>query len=319
MSHTRTSLLAAALAGAALVPATAAAQGTPTTLSAEQSATRVAAFESTVMWSRLDPASGRYALLKSVGGGAPTAVAVAPRSGGPFDIDLGSNRAGRPFAVYTRDGDVYRLNVATGAETKLDKLSSPKLAERDPTIQRGEIAFIRRNGRFDELRIGNTTGASKGSRLLVRRASILHAELGIRHIAYVTSVQKGVGGEQQMHIRNISSGADKIVYRARSGGANFASITRASYVFAPAGFIWARTNIGSQTGNRIVRYTLGGSKLAYAQGSSRYISTAWANDELGVVTTSTLAGSETPDTCVDGGVSYCGVMLTGPLSFGLKP
>jgi hypothetical protein len=37
------------------------------------------------------------------------------------------------------------------------------------------------------------------------------------------------------------------------------------------------------------------------------------------VTTSTLAASETPDTCVDGDLHYCGVMLTGPLTFGLKP
>ncbi|HEV7806621.1 MAG TPA: hypothetical protein VGO80_12430 [Solirubrobacteraceae bacterium] len=68
-----------------------------------------------------------------------------------------------------------------------------------------------------------------------------------------------------------------------------------------------------------MRYTLRGSKLDYAKGTSRYISTRWANATLGVVTTSTLAASETPDTCVDGDLHYCGVMLTGPLTFGLKP
>ncbi|HEV7806619.1 MAG TPA: hypothetical protein VGO80_12420 [Solirubrobacteraceae bacterium] len=54
------------------------------------------------MWSRLDPATGRYGLLKSVDGGAPTAVGVAPRSGGPFDVDLGTSRSGSTVAVYTR-------------------------------------------------------------------------------------------------------------------------------------------------------------------------------------------------------------------------
>jgi hypothetical protein len=314
MSSTRNSLFAAALTAVALAPS-AIAQGATTTLSPETSATRVAAWESTIMWSRLDPATGRYGLLKSVDGGAPTPVAVAPRAGGPFDVDLGTSRSGSTIAVYTRHGDIYRLNVATGAETKVAKLSSPTLVERDPTIQRGEIAFIRRNGRRDELRVGNTT---KSSRLLAR-GSILHAELGDHHVAYVASAPTKFGGEQQMHIRNLSTGADRVVYRARSGGANFANITRASYVAKPAGFLWARTNIGSGRGNRIVRYTLRGSKLDYAQGKSRYISTAWANATLGVVTTSTLAANETPDTCIDGDLDYCGVMLTGPLTFGLKP
>jgi hypothetical protein len=47
-------------------------------------------------------------LVKSVDGGAPQAVHV-PERPTPFDIDLGSNRSGSTYAVYTRDGDVYRL------------------------------------------------------------------------------------------------------------------------------------------------------------------------------------------------------------------
>jgi hypothetical protein len=314
MSSTRTSLIAAALAAVALVPSSAA-QGATTTLSTEQSATRVAAWESTIMWSRLDPASGRYALMQSVDGASPTVVDVPERAGGPFDVDLGTNRFGSTIAVYTRHGDIYRLNVGAGTETKVAKLSSPKLVERDPTIQRDQIAFIRRNGRSDELRIGNTT---KSSRLLAR-GTILHAELGDHHIAYVREAPSKYEGEQQMHVRNLTTRADRVVYVARSGGANFANITRASYVAKPEGFLWARTNIGSGRGNRIVRYTLRGSKLDYAMGESRYISTAWANARLGAVTTSTLAANETPDTCVDSGSNYCGVMLTGPLTFGLQP
>jgi hypothetical protein len=327
MSHTtRTSLIAAALAGAVLVPSAAQADGTPTTLATEQAPTRVAAWESTVMWSRLDPASGRYALLKSVAGGAPTPVTVPERAGGPFDIDLGTNRSGSAFAVYSRDGDIYRLNLASGAETKVAKLSSPKLAERNPTIQRGRIAFIRRSGRFDELRIGDTTTGSKGSSLVVRRGSISYAELGNRQIAYVTSFStpKSAGGEAQLRIRNLSTGSDKLAYRARSGGANIASITRPSFVAKPEGFLFARTNIGSGSGNRLIRYTLYGAKLDYAAGQSNYISTAWAGATLGAVVTSAIGGSESaqstsPGACNDAGVAYCTVVLTGPLSFGLKP
>jgi len=321
---TRTSLIAAAIAAAAIVPSTAqAAQGTPTTLATEQAPTRVAAWESTVMWSRLDRATGRYALMKSVAGGAPTAVAVAQRSRAPFDVDLGTSLSASTFAVYTRGGDIYRLNVATGTERKLAGLSSPKV-ERSPTIQDGKIAFIRRNGRVDELRISRSANPTQGSRLVVRRSSIANAELGARHVAYVTQGLDDNVGETQMHVRNVSTGNDKVVYRARSGGSNSAAVTRASYVAEPEGFLWARTNMGAEGGNRLVRYTLSGSKLDYAQGSMNYVSTAWAGEALGAVATSAIGGSESagstsPGACSDAGVSYCDVVLTGPLSFGLEP
>jgi hypothetical protein len=317
MSILRTSLIAAAVTGAALVPS-AAAQGATTTLATEQAATRVAAWEGTILWSRLDPATNRYQLVKSVGGAPAVPVAVAQRDGA-FDVDLGTSRTGSTVAVYTRGGDIYRLNVATGAETKVDRLNSPRLAERSPSIQRGEIAFIRREAGRDQLRIGNTTGASKASRLIVKKRSIVGAELGDRHVAYVESVTfSDVGGEARVHVRNLRTGADKVVYRARSGGANFADVTRPTYVAGPEGFLWARTNMGSGEGNRIVRYTLRGSSLAYAPGSPFYVSTGWAGDTLGAVTTSALAQTG----CDDGPSNprpYCTVELTGPLTFGPRP
>jgi hypothetical protein len=321
MNHyLRSSLLSAAVAGAVLTP-TVAAQAAPTTLAVEQAPTRVAAWNGTVVWSRFDPATKTYALVKSVDGGAAVPVGVAPRSGTPFDIDLGTNRSGATFGVYTRDGDIYRLNVASGTETKIDKLSSPVLVERDPTIQRGEIAFIRRNRGRDELRIGNTTGASKGSRLLVRRRSILKPELGIKHVVYVVTSPGPISdeGTQSVRIRNLRTGAERQIYRAVSGGANAANVTRPTYVAAPEGFLWARTNNGSGAGNRFVRYTLRGARLTYAKGSPRYNSTAWAGAALGAATATSISGEETPGACTDAGVAFCRVELTGPLTFNLRP
>jgi hypothetical protein len=317
MNSVRLSLLAAALAGAVLAPA-AAAQGASTTLASELAPTRVAAWEGTVMWSRFDPVTKTYTLVKSVDGAAPVAVGVGPREGAPFDIDLGTNRSGSTFAVYTRDGDIFRLNVATGTETKIEKLSSPTLAERDPTIQRGEIAFIRRSHGRDELRIGNTTRGAKGSRLLVRTRSIVSAELGVTHVAYVRTVPSEFR-ELRVHIRNIRTGADRMVYRAKSGGANGAGVTRPTYVARPEGFLWARTNNGSGTGNRLVRYTLRGSKLTYALGSPRYNSTAWAGRTLGAATASSLDGGESQGACADNAIDYCQITVTGPLQFDRKP
>jgi hypothetical protein len=313
MRRLRTSHVAIVAVGAALA-ATSAAQAA-SVLSTEPAPTLVSAWDGTVMWSQLDLATGNYRLVKSVDGGAPTIVAVPERAGSPFDIDLGTNRSGSAYAVYTRSGDIYRLGVASGVETKITKLSSPTLAERDPTIQRGEIAFIRREGGFDQLRIGDTTSASKGSRLLVKQRSVLGAELAIKQVAYV----ERSGNSRLVHVRNISTGHDQVVYRATSGGANFAGITRPAYGADFNGFLWARTNIGALTGNRIVRYQLRGSELSYAQGSPRYSSTSWAGPQLGAATGSSLDAGESPGACDDAGVHYCYVTLTGPLSFTLTP
>jgi hypothetical protein len=318
MSHIRSSLLVAALAAAVLAP-TASAQAAPTTLSAESAPTPVAAWNGVAMWSRFDPVAKTYTLVKSVDGGAPTNVGVAPRTEGPFDIDLGTNRSGATYAVYTRDdGDIYRLNASTGSEVKIAKLSSPTLTERNPTIMRGEIAFIRRDHGYDQLRIGNTTAASKGSRMLVKQRSILSAELSNTHIAYIVTGPGPISdnGAKFVRIRNLRTGADRQVYRAVSGGANDANVTRPSYVASPEGFMWVRTNQGSGSGNRFVRYTLRGSKLAYAQGSSVFtVSSAWAGNLLGAATSTALAQTG----CDDAGVHYCQVGLSGPLRFDARP
>jgi len=319
MSRIRSFLLTAAVAGAVLAPSAATAQGAPTTLAVESAPTRVAAYDDVVMWSRFDPTTQTYSLVKSVDGGAPTNVGVAARAGGPFDIDLGTNRSGATYAVYTRgDGDIYRLNVATGREVKITKLSSETLDERDPTIMRGEIAFIRRDGGYDQLRIGNTTSGSKGSRLIVKKRSILSAELGFSHVAYVESVPADFR-EVRVRNRNIRTGADRMIYRARSGGANAADVTRPSFTPSPQAFVWARTNVGSGTGNRIVRYTLSGSRLSYAPGSPFYNSTAWLGGELGAATASSLDNGESQGACVDASTNHCTVQLTGPLQFSLRP
>ena len=324
MNARRLTLLIASVAGVA--PALGAvAHAARVTLAHEVAPTPVAAWNETVMWSRFDPATETYSLVKSVAGGPPVPVGVAPRPLAPFDIDLGTNRSGATYAVYTReDGDIYRLHVVTGTESKVEELSTPTRVESDPTIHRGEIAFVRHTARGHELRIGNSARGSKGSRLLVRANGILGVELGTRHVAYLRAVP-AIFSDERVHVRNLRTGADRMVYKAVSGGANAAGVTRPTFVAGPAGFLWARTNQGSETGNRIVRYTLRGSKLAYAQGSPYYNSTAWAGGALGVATASmsdTDYGEPLANCLYNASTPFrdvCPVQITGPLRFDLRP
>jgi hypothetical protein len=158
--------------------------------------------------------------------------------------------------------------------------------------------------------------------VLVRTRRIVHAELGEKHIVYVLTGPGPISDEGTtfVRIRNLDTNADRQIYRATSGGANAARVTRPAYVDSPAGFLWARTNNGSGVGNRFVRYTLRGSKLSYAKGVTPfYNSAAWVNNALGAVTASSLTGEESQGACTDAGKNYCAVQLTGPLTFDAKP
>jgi hypothetical protein len=326
-------VLAAALAAAILAPAAGAAS---TTISTEPQATPISAWAGTVVWSTFDATTKDYHLVVSRNGGAPQRLPVAP-SANAFDVDLGTNRSGSTYAVYSRcttpatqntpptGCDLYRLSIASGAETKLDTLSSPTWDEREPTIFRGEIAFIRdetHGGRNEAvLRVGNTTSGSKGTTALVTLnrlgGALTDPELSASRLAYVQASRNGL--TRIVHVRTLKAGGtDKRVYRSTSGGANAANVTGPSLSDTAASFFFARTNDGSETGNRVVRYTIKDGRLAYAVGSRRYQYTAWASQSLGLATvvdpsgTGSCSGNiTTPGACL--------VQLTGPLRFDARP
>jgi hypothetical protein len=329
-------LALAAVAGAAIAPA---AHAAPSTLSTEQRATPVAAWAGTVAWSSYDPASNDYHLVVSRNGGAPQRVAVAP-SATAFDVDLGTNRNGSTYAVYSRcetpatdnvpptDCDIYRLRLDTGAEQRLTSLSSPSWDEREPTIFRGQIAFIRRETHggvtSDVLRTGNTTSGSRGTTALVklplRAGSLQEPELSATRVAYIRSDRRGV--THDVHVRTLrAGGTDRLVYRARSGGANAAGIAGLSLSDSAASFMWARTNQGSGTGNRLIRYSINTGRLAYALGSSRWTSTAWASQALGAAVMVDGSGTGTCFGNVNDppSATRCSVQLTGHVSFTAGP
>lgn len=303
----------ALLTAAAVLAGPAAASAAPTTVEALKASTQVTSYGGTAMWSRLDAATGKYQLVQSVDGAAPVAVPVA-ESPVPFDVDLGTNRSASVYAVYSRDGDIYRLNPRSGVEEHLTSISSPVLREHAPTIQRGRIAFLREEFGDQQLRVADST--SRPTRLLVKSPTLRGVELSNQQVSYLSQA----GSEQRVHVRNVTTGSDRVVYSARSGGASFVVVGRPSFTTDQSGFVFTSTRIGAP-GSRIVKYTLKGSRLSYATGSSRYASASWLDDTRGAVVSTSLdaaAGTGTAN-CSDAGVNYCNVLETGPLTFSAKP
>jgi hypothetical protein len=332
---------AGALACAVLAPA---AQAANTTLSTEQRVTPVAAWAGTIAWSTYDAATDSFRLVISRDGGPPQPLGVAS-SPVAFDVDLGTNRSGSTYAVYTRcatpaapgdddrrgtDCDVYRTNVATANEQRLTSISSPAWDEREPTIMRGEIAFIRRETHGgttkDVLRVANTTSSSQGTRQLTKVTATASSflrdpELSSDRVGYIRNLRSGGFPEQQMHTITLRALNDRIHYRARSGGLNAANIAGLAVSDTLKSFVWARTNTGSGTGNRLTRLTISSGQITYAQGSGRYVSSSWVNPSLGAVVM--VDGSGT-GTCFEGvtdppSATRCSVQVTGSVTWFASP
>src|SRR3954451_6347075 len=86
------------LAAAILAPV---AHAAPTTIATELRATPISAWAGTVVWSSYDATTNDYHLVVSRNGAAPQRLPIAP-SPNAFDVDLGTNRSGSTYAVYSR-------------------------------------------------------------------------------------------------------------------------------------------------------------------------------------------------------------------------
>ncbi len=134
-------LALAAPAGALAAPAGAAVvvdqTGAPTVLSAR---------DGRFVWSQQRGSRWR---LVTLAGGAVLPVAVAPRAGGPFDVDLGADARGRPVATYTRRGRPFEFRFAArtgaaGVERRLDVRGLHGAGLRWPVRDGGRIAAVAR-------------------------------------------------------------------------------------------------------------------------------------------------------------------------------
>ena len=125
--------------------------------------TQVSAYGSGVLFSKRDPATGRFKLWYTETGRPPSPLPVADRSV-PFDADLGPGAGGHFLAVYSRCAheprsvpvgsdtppdytggrgcDIYELDLTTSVERKLPA-SSPTADEVLPAVWKDGLAFAR--------------------------------------------------------------------------------------------------------------------------------------------------------------------------------
>lgn len=324
MSRLKT--LAAATAAFAALTAGPPAAGAQTTLAQELQPFEFATSRSIVAWSSWDPQARIYRLVVLRDG--QRSVLPVPGSAQPFDVDLGTSRSGTLIAVYSREvdesRDLFRYSFADGTETRLATLSRPNADEREPTVSRDEIGFVRASATTNRLMLANTT-STRAPRTIVSRTlrkgigpQITHPDLSVGRLSYVlTSAGRYGFPREAVHVRTVRSGRDRVIHVAQSGGANFAHVTGPAWSDDGRGLYFARTNEGSGQGNRYIRYLPASGELGYAPGRRDAFSTAW----LGAITEGTLlvSGPGIRDCSTGAAPGVCTLQSTGPLQFSPKP
>lgn len=346
----RTALASAALAVVAIAPAAASAAD----VALEQRPSGVASYQGILAWSHYDGATDRYQLMLQRPGQAAAAAPV-PAAREPFDVDLGGSRAGAPTAVYTRcqnvgaapgaqdanprpgsDCDVYRYVLGAAAEEHLTQISSPTADERQPTVSRGEIAFIRRErgrGRtYDTIRLGDRTSGGRATEVLVK-VDVRHDTLSDPALAFGPKLPSGSlayvvndpgpygSSRKRLRVLDLNARSSVNAYTATSGGANFANVTRPSWDELSGLLYFARTNNGAGAGNRFVRWSHASHRLSYAIGDRAAAATAWIAPARGLFVAEAIEQSA----CLNNAVtdppdrSQCRLYEAGPLSFTARP
>ena len=312
-----------ALAATALSVAVAGPAAAETVLVEQARPFSVDAAKGVSVFSRYDESIGAYRLVARQGGQLKV-LNVDPLPV-PFDVDIGTSRTGALVAVYSRsiddeNTDLFRYSFASDSETRLASLSSAYASEHDPSVWRGDIAFLRDtdDGRR-RLMIGNTTANGAPRTLVTRRSpqGMVSPALSSLRVAYVTANlnQDGVG-YQAVHTRTLRAGKDRTIHVARSGGLNAARVTGPSWSDTGRALYFARTNSTSGTGNRYLRYSPATGQLTQARGNRHAISTAFIGGQEGLLVTTNPIGRPNGGMCSDDGApTTCQLIATGPLTY----
>lgn len=184
----RTSITAAALA-AALAPATASADSS---LMSAPGARNLAGGGGHLVWAAPTP-DGRFKLTVRTPGGSVAQPDIPAFDDAPQPA-IGTSTTGvakRLIAVYTRDGDVFELDLATGTERRLAQLSTGA-RETAAAVTMGRYVVVRatgsRKGLWTVSRTGRATRLTRtvpSSIALAqsRVASVEHGKVVIRRLS----------------------------------------------------------------------------------------------------------------------------------------
>ena len=234
------------------------------------------AFGDVVAWSSYDPAARVYR-LRLLRGGVPVTPAV-DASPAPFDLDVGPGPDGAPLVVYSRRGDLFQYDPASGLEQPLAEVNTPG-TELHPSLHRSALGFVRRVGGRPVLylRRGGDTRRRPRPRFM-RTLAIEDVELSSRglFVVYRTDIVPTCCTRAVLY--RVQGRRLRHLFHVGSGGANFGQLVTPHVVGGSVYF--ARTNEGSGQGNRFFRYDLRTGRLFSARGTSRAQSVTWLGDRF---------------------------------------
>jgi hypothetical protein len=266
------------------------------------------AYGDVIAWSGYDPAARVYRLRVSRAGVVTTpAVDASPTV---LDLDVGPGPDGAPLVVYSRRGDIFQYDPASGLEQPLAEVNTPG-TELHPSIHRSALGFVRRVSGKPVLyrRAGGDTKRQPRPRFK-RTLAIEDVELSGRglFVVYRTDIPQGscctsatlyrVRGKKLRH-----------VFVVGSGGANFGQLLTPA--ISGRSVYFARTNEGSGTGNRFFRFDLGTRRLFAARGTSRAVSVTPLPGNRLLLSRETFPGGGAPE----GGE----LLVTDPIAYTRAP
>jgi hypothetical protein len=291
-----------------------AASGAPAAAAEPRLATETApftadAFGGVIAWSSYDAAAKVYRLrLLRDGVAVDPAVDASPA---PFDLDVGPGPDGAPLVVYSRRGDIFQYDPASGLENPLAEVNTPG-TELHPSLYRNALGFVRRAGGKPVLylRSGGDTRRQPRPRFK-KTLAIEDVDLSARglFVVYRTDIVRTCCTSATLY--RVAGKRLRHIFAVGSGGANFGQLVTPGVVGRSIYF--ARTNQGSGQGNRFFRYDLRTRRLFAARGTSRAQSVTWLGDRLLLSRTSSgCAGPPLEDPTA---TRTCELVITDPIAF----
>jgi hypothetical protein len=303
---------------AALAVAPASASAAEQVLAVEQAPFTADAYGGVIAWSSYDTQTKNYRLrLLRNGQPADPAVRTLRR---PFDLDVGPGEDGSPVVVYSRNGDLYRYDVATAAEGRIDSVSSPHWLESQPSIHGAKIAFVRNKPGASKQRprplvyVGSTTntGAKRQPTPPYKRTiGVDGVEQTARGLLVVWRTDVVPTCCSRATLYRVKDNRLQHIFYVGSGGANFGQLLSPSV--SGLNVYFGRTNTGSGQGNTFFRYGLGTKKLSSARGTNLANTLTWLGDRF--LMSTAIASAETCNGNLNDPpeASQCRLVLTDPV------